>query len=188
MAGTGGNAVKGGLAGNGAGAGPGAVAGTDADPGPGAVAGTGADAGAASPATIDALESLAIGSVAVTTLALAQAGVELTFAQWRALMVVAEDEEGATISEIAAAIGSATSPASRLVTRMRDRGLVRTRKDARDHRATRVHLSERGWAVRDRVVARRRELLGSALRQLPPLPPPVAQVLGQLGQAMRTTP
>ena len=154
----------------------------------GGLAGTGAVAGTGEPATIDALESLAIGSVAVTTLALAQAGVELTFAQWRALMVVAEGAEGATVSEIAAAIGSATSPASRLVTRMRDRGLVLTRKDARDHRATRVHLSERGWAVRDRVVARRRELLGSALRQLPPLPPPVARTLGELGLAMRTTP
>ena len=137
---------------------------------------------------IDALESLAVGSVAVTTLALAQAGVELTFAQWRALMVVAEGADGATVSEIAVAIGSATSPASRLVTRMRSRGLVLTQKDARDHRATRVHLSERGWAVRDRVVARRRELLGATLQRLPPLPLPVARTLGNLGLALRATP
>ena len=152
------------------------------------MAGTGGIATTGELAAVDALELLAIGSVAVTTLALAQAGVELTFAQWRALMVVAEGAEGATVSEIAVAIGSATSPASRLVTRMRDRGLVLTRKDARDHRATRVHLSERGWAVRDRVMTRRRELLGCTLRQLPPLPPPVARTLGELGQAMRTTP
>ncbi len=163
-------------------AGTGGIATTGGRTGTRSVAATG------EPATLDALESLAIGSVAVTTLALAQARVELTFAQWRALMVVAEGADGATVSEIAVAIGSATSPASRLVTRMRDRGLVLTRKDARDHRATRVHLSERGWAVRDRVVARRRELLGSTLRQQPPLSPPVALILAQLGQAMRTTP
>ena len=136
---------------------------------------------------IDALESLAIGSVAVTTLALTQAGVELTFAQWRVLMVVADGADGATVSEISAAIGSATSPASRLVTRMRDRGLVLTQKDAHDHRATRVHLSERGGAVRDRVVARRRELLASTLERLPPPTPPVARALADLGVALRVT-
>ena len=137
---------------------------------------------------IDALESLAVGSVAVTTLALAQAGVELTFAQWRVLMVVAGGADGATVSEIAAAIGSATSPASRLITRMRGRGLVLTQKDAHDHRATRVQLSERGWAVRDRVVARRRELLSATLERLPPLTPPTVRALGDLGVALRVTP
>jgi DNA-binding MarR family transcriptional regulator len=136
--------------------------------------------------TVDALESLAVGAVAITTLALTQAGVELTFAQWRVLMVLADAPDGATVGEIAAKVGSATSPASRLIARMRDREMVVTHKDDLDHRATRVHLSEHGWAVRDRVLTRRRDLLTAALARHEPVSPEVHRRLGELAHALRT--
>ena len=135
---------------------------------------------------IDALESLAVGAVAVTTLSLAQAGVELTFAQWRVLMILGDTPDGATVGEIAARIGSATSPASRLVARMRAHGMVQTRKDPQDHRATRVQLSEEGWAIRDRVLARRRELLSRAIAPLEPLKPAARVPLDRLAAALRS--
>ncbi len=136
--------------------------------------------------SVDALESLAVGAVAITTLALAQAGVELTFAQWRALMVIGDGPDGATVSEIAEQIGSAMSPASRLVARMRDRDLVQAEKDARDHRATRVHLTARGSEVRERVVARRRELLEAAMGRCAPLSPDLTRACMELATALRT--
>ncbi len=138
------------------------------------------------PTPTDALESLAVGLVAVTSLALARAGVELTFAQWRVLMVVSQHDDGATVGEVATRIGSAISPASRLITRMRRRGLVVTEKDAHDHRATRVRLSDQGRAVRDRVMARRRELLYAAVQGLEPLPPPILRQLSELGATLET--
>ncbi|MGC8633417.1 MAG: MarR family winged helix-turn-helix transcriptional regulator [Candidatus Limnocylindrales bacterium] len=140
------------------------------------------------PDALDTLESLAVGAVAATTLALAHARVELTFAQWRVLMVVAEGPDGATVGEIAASLGAAISPASRLVARMRARGLVLTQKDAHDHRATRVHLSELGWAVRGRVLAGRRDQLRAALERVPPLTPAAVGELDQVARALRRTP
>jgi DNA-binding MarR family transcriptional regulator len=138
------------------------------------------------PTPTAALESLAVGLVAVTSLALARAGVELTFAQWRVLMVVSQHDEGATVGEVARRIGSAISPASRLITRMRRRGLVVAEKDPHDHRATRVRLSEQGRAVRDRVLAQRRELLHAAAQGLEPLPPSILRQLSELGATLET--
>ncbi len=90
------------------------------------------------------------------------------------------------MGEIAARIGSATSPASRLVARMREHGMVQTRKDPQDHRATRVQLSDEGLAIRDRVLARRRELLSMAIAPLEPLEPAARVPLDRLAAAMRS--
>lgn len=134
---------------------------------------------------LQALESVAVGSVAVTARALAESGVELTFAQWRVLVVVDEDVADPTVGEIAAGIGSATSPASRLIARMRAHGLVETVRDEHDRRVTRVRLSERGRSVRDRVVARRRELLEAAAAGVSPWPRDMELALAGLADALR---
>ncbi len=134
--------------------------------------------------TVDVLESIAVGSVAVTALALAQAGVELTFAQWRVLVVISDLADGATVGEIATRIGSAHSPASRLVARMRRHGLVATEQDTHDRRATRVRMTDHGRDVRERVVGRRRALLEEAVGANP-LPPTVAQRLDALAGLLR---
>jgi len=112
---------------------------------------------------IDILERLAVGSVAVTERAIAAAGADLSFVQWRVLLIVGEREDGATVGEIAARIGAHVSPASRLVSRLKRRGVVRTSKDDSDGRVTRVRLTESGLDLRSRVLEQRRRDLALVL-------------------------
>jgi len=105
------------------------------------------------------LERIAFGAVAITTRALSDVGLELTFAQWRALVVVGENEGGATVSEIGRRIGAGVSPTSRLVRRLATRGLVAIEKDAADRRVSRVRLTTEGATLRSSVLGRRRHYL-----------------------------
>ena len=59
------------------------------------------------------LERIAVGTVGLTTRSLVEAhpGFELTFPQWRALVVLGEAAGGARIGEIAARVGT-TLPAT----------------------------------------------------------------------------
>ena len=132
-----------------------------------------------------ALEAVALGSVAVTTRALISTALELTFAQWRILMIVGQDASGATMSEIAARIGAEISPVSRMVGRLARRGLVTTSKDDRDRRVTRVAATERGTAIRETVLARRRELLTVVLATVGPIDPDVIGALERIGDGFR---
>jgi DNA-binding MarR family transcriptional regulator len=128
-----------------------------------------------------ALEAVALGSVAVTTRALSAAALDLTFVQWRVLVIVGQDDDGATVSEIATRLGAEISPLSRLVGRLARRGLVTTGKDDRDRRVTRVHLTDAGRAIRYNVLRRRRELLAVVMAGVGPLSPDVVSVLEQIG-------
>jgi DNA-binding MarR family transcriptional regulator len=132
-----------------------------------------------------ALEAVALGSVAVTTRALISTALELTFAQWRILMIVGQDASGATMSEIATRIGAEISPVSRMVGRLARRGLVATSKDERDRRVTRVTATERGTAIRETVLARRRELLTLVLASVGPIDPDVIAALERIGDGFR---
>lgn len=107
-------------------------------------------------AAIDLLERVVIGAVALTERSIAAAGTDLTFVQWRVLMIVGEHEAGATVGEIAVRIGAQASPASRLITRLRGRGVVTAVKDERDARVSRVRLTDSGRELRRRVLAQRR--------------------------------
>ena len=106
-----------------------------------------------------ALEAVAFGAVAITTRAIATVGLELTFAQWRVLVVVGGSADGATVTEIASRLGAEISPVSRLVTRLARRGLVDARKDANDRRVTRVTITDDGLEI-GRASCRERVLLG----------------------------
>ena len=112
---------------------------------------------------LDALEFLAVGSVAITERAIAAAGADLTFVQWRVLLIVGSQAEGATVGEIAARIGAHASPASRLVSRLRRRGVVDATTDAADRRVTRLTLTAAGRDLRQRVLDRRRLDLGKLM-------------------------
>lgn len=129
------------------------------------------------------LERVVMGSVSVTARAVAEAAPELTFLQWRVLVVLAESPEGATVSELAARIGSRLPATSRLLGRMRRRGLAESRKDHPDARVTTVTLSDDGRALWGRVTARRRtdllEVLATAA-----LAPDDRAVLARLAGAM----
>ena len=128
-----------------------------------------------------ALEEIAFGSVAITTRALATAGLDLTFAQWRVLVIVGDDPAGATVTEIATRLDGEVSPVSRLVGRLGRRGLVRTSKDDRDRRVTRVTLTDAGAELRQTVLDHRRRLLAEVLVEAGPIEPDVASALDRIG-------
>ena len=100
----------------------------------------------------DDLERIAIGTVGLTTRALAHAGtdLELTFPQWRAILVVGADTDGARVGEVAARVGVTLPATSRLLHRLERRGLMTLGTDDADRRATRARLTERGLAIRGR--------------------------------------
>jgi DNA-binding MarR family transcriptional regulator len=120
---------------------------------------------------VAALDRLVIGSVAVTERAIAAAGTDLTFVQWRVLMIVGEHDRGATVGEIAERIGARSSPASRLIARLGARGVVATTRDTDDARVTRVRLTDSGLELRRRVLDARHEslaIIAATLRISPP--------------------
>jgi DNA-binding MarR family transcriptional regulator len=131
----------------------------------------------------EALEIVAFGAVAVTTRALGTIGLDLTFAQWRVLVIVGGAEDGATVSDIASRLGSELSPASRLVGRMARRGFVTLVKDDLDRRVTRVTLTSSGGALRQAVLKRRLALLRQVLAGAGPVSPEVVAGLQRIGAA-----
>jgi DNA-binding MarR family transcriptional regulator len=114
---------------------------------------------------IEAIERLMVESVAVTTIALGEAtpGVELSFPQWRALVVVAGTTDGIRVGEIAGRIGAAVPTTSRLVRRLERRGLVVAERDEADRRATLVRLTPAGERIHRVLVDSRRQLIRDAL-------------------------
>jgi DNA-binding MarR family transcriptional regulator len=129
------------------------------------------------------VERLIVGAVALTERSIAEAGTDLTFVQWRVLLIVGEQPGGATVGEIAARIGARASPASRLITRLRRRGVVATEKDPEDARVTRVRLTDDGRELRARVLRHRRAELEAVVRALAPTAADVA-TLRQLARAL----
>jgi DNA-binding MarR family transcriptional regulator len=115
-------------------------------------------------ALADDLERIAVGAVGLTTraLALADTGFELTFPQWRALLVLGEESDGARIGEVAARVGVTLPATGRLLRRLERRGLTALSVDELDRRATRARLTDRGRTVRATILAHRR----AALRQI----------------------
>jgi DNA-binding MarR family transcriptional regulator len=120
-------------------------------------------------ALADDLERIAVGSVGLTTRALAQAntGFDLTFPQWRALLVLGEEPDGARIGEVAARVGVTLPATGRLLRRLERRGLTALSVDELDRRATRARLTERGRAARETILAHRRAVLREIAAGLP---------------------
>jgi DNA-binding MarR family transcriptional regulator len=105
------------------------------------------------------LEPLMVGAVALTARAISAEEPELTLVQWRVLVVVHARSAGATVGQIADAVGATSSAVSRLLGRLARRGLVRMEPHPQDGRATQVRVTVRGADVVKRVVTRRLEAL-----------------------------
>ena len=131
----------------------------------------------------DALEAIAYGSVAVTARAIASNGVELTFPQWRVLVIVGETATGASVSEVATRLGAELSPTSRLVRRLVGRGLAVTSKSETDRRVTRIRLTEAGRGLRDAVLRGRRAMLDDVLVDVGRVDAGDADLLDRIGHA-----
>ncbi len=110
------------------------------------------------------LERIVIGAVGITTRALEQAapGVDLTFSQWRALLILGERPDGIRVGEVAARVGVTLPATSRLLRRLERRDLVALAPDDTDRRATRARLTARGGDVRDAII----EFRESTLREI----------------------
>jgi len=136
-------------------------------------------------ALADDLERIAVGTVGLTTrgLARAETGFELTFPQWRAMLVVGAEADGARVGEVAARVGVTVPATSRLLRRLERRGLTTLVTDEADHRATRVRLTERGHAIRAAIIAHRRDALEAVAANLPdPRRLDLATGLGLIGR------
>ena len=107
----------------------------------------------------DLIERLVLAGIAITTRALAEASpaVDLTFPQWRVLLIVGEEAAGATVSEVASRIGVTVPATSRQLRRMAQRGLVSIGRDEADHRAVRARLTTDGLAMRTAILSYRRQ-------------------------------
>jgi len=136
------------------------------------------------PAT-HALERIAYGTVAVTTRALTAVGLDLTFGQWRVLVIVGNDPDGTTMSDIALRLGAALSPTSRLVSRLAYRGLVTLVKDDVDRRVTRVALTDAGRTTRQAVLDQRLELLREVVAAADPVNAEALAALERIAEAFR---
>jgi DNA-binding MarR family transcriptional regulator len=109
------------------------------------------------------LEQIAMGAVAVTARAVAQAQPDLTLLQWRLLVLLTTGPSGASVTNLARGIGTGLPQASRLAARLRRKGLVSTYKDVADGRVTRVSLTPDGMELVGRIRGLRRDLITAQL-------------------------
>ncbi len=107
---------------------------------------------------VDSLAGIVFGGVAITASALEHAtdGQEVTFTQWRAILIVGERDEGCRVGEVAGFVNATLPTASRLLRRLERRGLLVLERDEQDRRATRARLTDAGVRIRSSVLAYRR--------------------------------
>lgn len=116
---------------------------------------------------IDSIEMIIVAGVAMTNAALsrAPAGHELTFPQWRVLVILA-DADGLPVNEISRLIEVTLPATGRQLRRLEQRGLVHLDPDQRDRRVTRARLTEAGRATRASITEQRRALIQEAVSDL----------------------
>jgi DNA-binding MarR family transcriptional regulator len=110
------------------------------------------------PSVAESLENIVFAGVALTTVAISAArpGFDLTFPQWRVVVILGDSPNGARISDVARGVGVTIPATSRQLRRLERRGLVTVGRDERDHRAALVRLTPDGQAARDAIVAYRK--------------------------------
>ena len=113
------------------------------------------------PLVAESLERIIFAGVAMTTVAIGSArpGLDLTFPQWRVVVVLGNTPDGIRISEVAQQIGVTLPATSRQLRRLERRGLVAVAPDQRDRRAAIARLTDEGWSARDAVIAQRKAQL-----------------------------
>ncbi len=133
--------------------------------------------------TVDALEALAFGLVAVTSRAIHETATppELTFQQWRVLVVLGGTESGMRVSELAARITASGPSSSRIVRRLARRGLVESTIDPSDRRAVLLRLTHAGSTLRERIIERRRSLIRDTIARQQLSPTATSQLIRLAG-------
>lgn len=109
-----------------------------------------------SESVVNAVLSASRALVAVAARSLADAGEQVTLAQYRTLVVLAS--RGPTsLAQLAEAVGVAPATATRMCDRLIRKGLIRRRAVKDNRRQVSLTLSEPGRHLIDDVTARRRE-------------------------------
>lgn len=119
--------------------------------------------GLTDPAVAESLERIIFAGVALTTVAFSrsQPEVELTFPQWRVLVILGNASNGVRIAEVARLVGVTLPATSRQLRRLARRGLVTVQRDARDRRASLASLTPEGRAARAAIIDYRRERINA---------------------------
>jgi DNA-binding MarR family transcriptional regulator len=114
-----------------------------------------------------ALELLSFGLVAVTARALQEVthAEQLTFLQWRILVVLGFATDGLRVADLASRIGASRPSTSRLVRRLGARDWVVASVDPVDRRAVRLRLTDAGAALRAKVVSQRNAIIRETINE-----------------------
>ena len=110
------------------------------------------------PTLAESLEQIIFAGVALTTIAISTArpAFDLTFPQWRVLVVLGGASAGFRIGEVARRVGVTLPATSRQLRRLERRGLVEVYPDASDRRASRARLTSTGAQAYEAIVTYRR--------------------------------
>lgn len=136
-----------------------------------------------------ALDRLAYAAVGATARALvATPAADLTLTQWRVLALLHRVDQPLRLGDVAAALGTSLPSASRLIDRLRRRGLVDSVADALDRRARCISLTPSGAAVVGVVLENRRGLIAAVVGALDvALPSSTTWALDRLADALDET-
>jgi DNA-binding MarR family transcriptional regulator len=124
--------------------------------------------GVPDPTLTSLIERIVLAGVALTTRALSDAapGWDLTFPQWRVLVVLGERPDGATVSDVAGRIGVTVPATSRQLRRLAARGLIEIGPDVLDRRAARARLTDAGKKTREAILSYRRDKISSVASRI----------------------
>lgn len=132
---------------------------------------------------IESLELVARASVALTEDALQLAGDRsVSLQQWRALLLVADMDDGVRISAVARRVDVTVPATGRLLHRLATRNLVRLEPDPDGSGAQVARLTPDGRALVEDAVARRRRVLEDVAQRLQE--PEAGPVLAELALLM----
>ncbi len=114
---------------------------------------------------VDAIEAIVIAGVAMTNASLSKArqAPELTFPQWRVLVVLGHQPAGMPVHQIARRIEVTLPATGRQLRRLEQRGLLVLEPHRSDRRVTLARLSDEGARVRASIMADRRAAIAAAL-------------------------
>ena len=131
----------------------------------------------------DALEVIARASVALTEDVLRLAGARsMSLQQWRAILVVAETDDGVRISAVARRVDVTVPATSRLLHRLAARNLISLEPDVDGSTAQVARLTADGRNLVEDALARRRRVLAEVASRLQG--PGEAQVLTELATVL----
>lgn len=114
----------------------------------------------------DALLAASRALVGVAASSLAEVSDEVTLVQFRALVILAREEEHSSV-QLAELLEVSPSSSKRMVDRLVARGLVRREQSETSRREVSISLTDDGRSLVQRVMRRRRRILQRIVTNMP---------------------